>query len=152
LRERAGGWRYLRIHQEQLVPQSVAVSECLHFKELLVRPTDELDSLLEIEVELVGCHVPRVQEGRAVEEGVVHLNRPLAIAMLAGPEIGHGRLLNFLRLHSIDGQQLMLAPHLTDVTVLRDALREALRQLDARDPGTPWAELAAPLGRLGFEP
>lgn len=152
LRERAGRWRYLRMHQEQLVPESVSVSEFLRFKEQLVHPTDEFDSVLEIDFEPFGRHVPHLQEARSIGQGVLHLNRHLASAMFTRPEIGHGRLLNFLRLHTIDGQQLMLAPHLTDVMVLRDALREALRQLDARDPGTPWAELAAPLGRLGFEP
>ena len=151
LRERAGRWRYLRMHQAQLLPESVSVSEFLRFKEQLVQPTDEFESVLEIEFEPFGRHVPRLQEARSIGQGVLHLNRHLASAMFTRPEVGHGRLLNFLRLHTIDGQQLMLAPHLGDVGVLRDALREALRQLDALDPGTPWAELAAPLGRLGFE-
>ena len=152
LRERAGRWRYLRMHQERLVPESVSVSEFLRFKEQLVRPADEFDSVLEIDFEPFGRHVPRLQEARSIGQGVLHLNRHLASAMFTRPEQGHARLLDFLRVHTIDGQQLMLAPHLGDVAAVRDALREAMRLLDASDPATPWAELAAPLGRLGFEP
>ncbi|MBD3812409.1 sucrose synthase [Thiobacillus sp.] len=152
LREGAGRWRYLRMHQEQLMPESVSVSEFLASKELFVKPPNDGDSVLEIDFEPFGRHVPRLQETRSIGQGVLHLNRHLASAMFTRPEVGHARMLNFLRMHSIDGQQLMLAPHLGDVAALRAALREAMQQLEARDPDTPWVDLAAALGRLGFEP
>ncbi len=152
LREGAGRWRYLRMHQEQLVPERVSVSEFLGFKEQFVKPADDGGGVLEIDFEPFGRHVPRLQETRSIGQGVLHLNRALASAMFTRPEAGQVKLLNFLRMHKIDGQQLMLAPHIDQVPVLQDALREALRQLDALDPETPWTGLAASLGRLGFEP
>ncbi len=152
LREGAGRWRYLRMHQEQLVPERVSVSEFLHFKEQLVRTQDDSDRALEIDFEPFGRHVPRLQETRSIGQGVLHLNRHLASAMFTRPEVGHAKLLNFLRMHTIDGQQLMLAPHLGEVAALREALRKVLHQLDALDPGTPWTDFAAALGGLGFEP
>jgi sucrose synthase len=153
LREGAGRWRYLRMHQEQLVPEWVAVSEFLAFKERLVKKADDSPlSVLEIDFEPFGRHVPRLQEARSIGQGVLHLNRHLASAMFTRPEIGHARLLNFLRMHTLDGRQLMLAPHLTEVEALRDALRAAQRQLDALDTEAPWADFAAALGGLGFEP
>ena len=152
LREGAGRWRYLRMHQEQLLPEMVTVSEFLAFKELLVKPPDDGDSVLEIDFEPFGRHVPRLHEAHSIGQGVLHLNRHLASAMFTRPEVGHARMLSFLRMHSIDGRQLMLASHIGDVQTLRVALREALRQLEARDSDTPWDDLAAALGRLGFEP
>ncbi|MHB1092358.1 sucrose synthase [Thiobacillus sp.] len=152
LREGAGRWRYLRMHQEQLVPEIVSVSEFLAFKELLVKPPDDGDSVLEIDFEPFGRHVPRLHEAHSIGQGVLHLNRHLASAMFTRPEVGHARMLTFLRMHSIDGQQLMLASHIGDVQTLRAALREALQQLEALDPDTPWDDLAAALGRLGFDP
>lgn len=134
------------------MPESVSVSEFLASKELFVKPPNDGDSVLEIDFEPFGRHVPRLQETRSIGQGVLHLNRHLASAMFTRPEVGHARMLNFLRMHSIDGQQLMLAPHLGDVAALRAALREAMQQLEARDPDTPWVDLAAALGRLGFEP
>ncbi len=152
LREGAGRWRYLRMHQEQLVPEAVTVSEFLCFKEQLVRPGVEDEHVLEIDFEPFGRHVPRLQETRSIGQGVLHLNRHLASAMFVRPETGHARLLNFLRLHTLDGQQLMLAPHLADVPALRDALRDALALLEGLDADTPWPDFAAQLGALGFEP
>jgi sucrose synthase len=152
LREGAGRWQYLRLHQELLVPERVSVSEFLHFKEQLVQAGDDSDSVLEIDFEPFGRHVPRLKETRSIGQGVLHLNRHLASAMFIQPAVGQGRLLHFLRMHTIAGQQLMLAPHISEVAVLRDALREAMAQLEALDPATPWANFAASLGRLGFEP
>ena len=151
LREGAGRWRYLRMHQEQLMPERVSVGEFLAFKEQLVKPADDGDSTLEINFEPFGRHVPRLQEARSIGQGVLHLNRALASRMFTRPEAGQTRLLNFLRMHKVEGQQLMLASHIGEVPQLQNALREALRQLDACDPETPWAGLAATLGRLGFE-
>ncbi|WP_324780346.1 sucrose synthase [Thiobacillus sedimenti] len=152
LRERAGRWGYLRMHQEQLLPDRVTVSEFLRFKEQLVRPADEFDRALEIDFEPFGRHVPRLQEVRSIGQGVLHLNRHLASAMFTRPETGHAKLLNFLRMHTIDGQQLMLAPHIGEVPMLREALRDALRHLDTLDSDTPWTDCAPALGSLGFEP
>jgi len=152
LREKPGNWHYLRMHQEHLIPESVSVSEFLASKELFVKPPNDGDSVLEIDFEPFGRHVPRLKETRSIGQGVLHLNRHLASVMFTRPEAGHARLLNFLRMHSIDGQQLMLASHIGDVTTLRAALREALLQLETSDPDMAWADLAAALGRLGFEP
>lgn len=151
LREAAGRWRYLRMHQEHLLPEILSASEFLAVKERLVRPPDPAGTL-EIDFEPFGRHVPRLQETRSIGQGVLHLNRHLASAMFTRPEVGQTRLLNFLRTHTLDGQQLMLAPHIAEVTALRSALREALRQLEALDPDAPWTAFAAPLARLGLEP
>jgi len=152
LREGAGRWHYLRMHLEQLVPERVSVSEFLAFKETLVKPAITGDSVLEIDFEPFGRHVPRLQETRSIGQGVLHLNRALASAMFTRPEVGQAKLLHFLRMHKIDGQQLMLAPHIGDVETLRNALRGARQHLDALDPDAPWSACAAALGALGFEP
>lgn len=152
LREGPGRWHYLRVHLEQLAPERVSVSEFLAFKEKQVKPAINGDSVLEIDFEPFGRHVPRLQETRSIGQGVLHLNRALASAMFTRPEVGQARLLHFLRMHKIDGQQLMLAPHIGEVEALRDALREARRQLDALDAESPWQACAAAMGALGFEP
>ncbi|MEW6416128.1 MAG: sucrose synthase [Pseudomonadota bacterium] len=152
LREGAGRWRYLRMHQDFPLPEPVPVSDFLRFKEQQVRPVDDDAGVLEIDFEPFGRHVPRLQETRSIGQGVLHLNRHLASAMFTRPEVGQARLLHFLRMHTLDGRQLMLAPHLSDAAALREALREAQQQLDALPADTPWAAFAGALGALGFEP
>ena len=152
LREGAGRWRYVRMRQDQAIPERVSVSDFLFFKEQLVNPECESNSVLEIDFEPFGRHVPRLTETRSIGQGVLHLNRHLASAMFIQPAVGHARLLHFLRMHTMAGQQLMLAPHISEVAVLQDALREAIQHIEVLDPETPWADFAAALGRLGFEP
>lgn len=152
LREGPGRSRYLRMHQDRIEPERVSVSDFLCFREQLVGPVDDCSNVLEIDFEPFGRHLPRLTETRSIGQGVLHLNRHLASAMFTQPAKGHARLLNFLRMHSIAGQQLMLAPHIDEVTELQQALREALQKLDTLDPATPWSEFAGALGRLGFNP
>ncbi len=152
LREGAGRWRYVRIHEDRLDIESVTVSAFLFFKEQLVRPEGDNNSVLEIDFEPFGRHVPRLRETRSIGQGVLHLNRHLASAMFVQPAVGQARLLNFLRLHAMEGQPLMLAPHIRDVSELREALREAIERLDALDPEAPWAQFEHVLGELGFKP
>lgn len=151
LRESAGRWAYLRMHQAHLTPEPVTVSEFLHVKERLVRPDADARAL-EIDFEPFGRHVPRLKETRSIGQGVLHMNRHLASAMFTRPESGHAKLLDFLRMHTLHGQTLMLAPEVGGVPALRTALREAIAQLDALDPDTPWTECAVELRTLGFEP
>ena len=152
LREGPGRWRYLRIHREMLAPERVSVSDFLYFKEQLVKPDCERNGVLEIDFEPFGRHVPRLKETRSIGQGVLHLNRHLASAMFVQPEVGQARLVHFLRMHNMEGQQMMLATHMGEVAALQEALREALRHLESLDPETPWEDFATVLGRLGFEP
>jgi sucrose synthase len=55
-------------------------------------------------------------------------------------------------MHAIAGQQLMLAPRVSELAVLRRALREACDYLESCDSAAPWQACAASLGILGFEP
>jgi sucrose synthase len=151
LRAGPGRWCYLRMHQAHLVPEQVSVSAFLQFKELLVSPAHDSASLLEIDFEPFVWRVPRLQETRSIGQGVLHLNRHLASAMFTRPEEGHAKLLNFLRTHAIAGQQLMLASRVSEVRVLRQALREASEYLESCDSTAPWTACAASLGALGFE-
>ena len=135
-----------------LAPEPVSVSDFLYFKEQLVRPDCERNGVLEIDFEPFGRHVPRLKETRSIGQGMLHLNRHLASAMFVQPEAGQARLIHFLRMHNMAGQQLMLASHMGEVAALQDALREALQHLESIDPRTPWEDFSGLLGGMGFEP
>jgi sucrose synthase len=123
LRERAGHWHYLRAHLEEAVPEAVSVSEFLRFKESLVRPDLGTAPVLEIDFGPFNRQFPRLAEIRSIGQGVLFLNRQLSSAMFQKPAEGHAKLLNFLRLHAMEGQQLMLHAHLGDVGALQRCAR-----------------------------
>lgn len=150
LRESAGRWHYLRCHLEAPELKEVPVADYLAFKERLVEPATE--TLLEVDFAPFNRRFPRLKETRSIGQGVLFLNRHLSSAMFQQPDLGYARLLDFLRSHTLEGQQLMLYAHLSDVGLLRKALREAVAYLATLDLATPWADLADTLGRLGFAP
>ncbi len=152
LREAAGRWHYLRVHLEEVAPEAIPVAEFLRFKEVLVRPDNGTHPVLEVDFAPFNREFPHLKEIRSIGQGVLFLNRQLSSAMFQKPAEGHDKLLNFLRLHAMEGQQLMLYQHLGDVSALRHALRQAQAMLEKQAPDTAWTALAEPLGRLGFAP
>jgi hypothetical protein len=90
------------------------------------------DSVLEVDFEPFNRHVPRLTETRSIGQGVLHAQSGIwRAAMFIRSEVGQAMLLNFLRMHAMEGQQLMLAPHIGEVTALRDP-RCACRAAAAR--------------------
>lgn len=152
LREGAGRWHYLRAHLEEVVPEKISVAEFLRFKELLVRPDADDEAVLEVDFGPFNREFPRLKETRSIGQGVLFLNRHLSGAMFQKSGEGYVKLLNFLRLHAMEGQQLMLHEHIRDVDTLQGALRQAQVLLEKHPADTPWPQLAEQLGRLGFAP
>lgn len=152
LREGAGRWSFLRIHQQQLVPEIVSVSDYLAFKELLVRPDSANEPVLELDFTPFNRDFPRLKEIRSIGQGVMFLNRQLAGTLFTQSGTGTAKLLHFLTVHSMDGQQLMLHGNFADVAALRTGLRRALGLLDTYSEDVPWQAVAEPLSGLGFAP
>lgn len=152
LRERPGRWRYLRFHIDSPVPEEIDVAQFLRFKEGLVCPDGAERPALEVDFAPFNREFPRMRETRSIGQGVHFLNRHLAGVMFQRAADGHQRLLEFLRVHALEGRQLMIYEHIHDVQALREALRAAQALLERHEPTTAWAELAEPLGRLGFAP
>ncbi|SCY43795.1 sucrose synthase [Nitrosospira sp. Nl5] len=152
LREGAGRWSFLRIHQQQLVPETISVSDYLAFKELLVRPDNANEPALELDFTPFNRDFPRLKEIRSIGQGVMFLNRQLAGTLFTQSGIGTAKLLHFLTVHSMDGQQLMLHGNFADVAALRTGLRRGLDLLDTYSEDVPWQAIAEPLSGLGFAP
>ncbi|MGH8762537.1 MAG: sucrose synthase [Nitrosospira sp.] len=152
LREGAGRWSFLRIHQQQLVPEIISVSDYLAFKELLVRPDSTNEPVLELDFTPFNRDFPRLKEIRSIGQGVMFLNRQLAGTLFTQTGTGTAKLLHFLTVHSMDGQQLMLHGNFADVAALRTGLRRALSLLDTYSEDVPWQAVAEPLSGLGFAP
>lgn len=152
LREGAGRWSFLRIHQQRLVPEIVSVSDYLAFKELLVRPDSANEPVLELDFTPFNRDFPRLKEIRSIGQGVMFLNRQLAGTLFTQSGTGTAKLLHFLTVHSMDGQQLMLHGNFADVAALRTGLRRALDLLDTYSEDVPWQAVAEPLSGLGFAP
>ncbi|MEN6587404.1 MAG: sucrose synthase [Sulfuricella sp.] len=150
VRPGAAQWCYLRIHGDSVIPEQISASEFLRFKEMQVDPSD--GPVLEVDFGPFGRGFPRLKEPRSIGQGMIFLNRQLSSDMFSGQQEGAQKLLNFLSVHAIDGQQLMINRPFRDPAALRAALRRALDDLEKYGEDKPWAESSEKLGRLGFAP
>lgn len=151
IRERIAQWRFIRVHADSAVPEEVDVSDYMRFKESLVRPGSS-DDALEVDFRPFNRDFPKLKETRSIGRGAEFLNRQLSSQMFASLVNGDSRLLNFLSLHAIDGQSVLLNTEFPSSAELRSALRQAITKLEDLDPETPWSDFAGEMTRMGFAP
>ncbi|GAB4354688.1 MAG: sucrose synthase [Methylohalobius crimeensis] len=152
MRPRIGRWRYIRFHVEAMEHEEIPVRDYLAFKERLVEGRDAgEDWVMEIDFGPFNRDFPRLVESRSIGRGVEFLNRRLSSQLFQ--EVGKGErwLLEFLRVHQIDGRQLMLGETIRDVPTLRRALRQAEDYLAGQSPEAEWDTVGQHLRGLGFE-
>ena len=152
LRERIAQWRYLRIHLEHMVAEEISIGEFLRFKETQVRPSENEESVLEIDFGPFGRNFPRLKEAKSVGQGVMFLNRQLSSTMFQNLKEGEARILHFLKVHAIDGKQLMINGGFPSVAALREGLHKALTKIEPLDTDTPLTAFADSLQKMGFAP
>ena len=151
LRRRIGRWFYVRIHVDTVAAEETSVSSYLSFKESLVDGTND-DPVLELDLKPFNRRFTAPSEDRFIGRGVEFLNRRLSSRMFEEQSLGQERLLQFLRMHAYNEQQLMVSESVSSVGALRRALRKATEIVDAHEPDTSWETLAPQLQTLGFEP
>jgi sucrose synthase len=151
LRPRIGRWTFLRFHLETQDVEQVSVRHFLRFKERVAHvPHDDRDVTLEIDLAPFERWLPKMKESGSIGRGAEYLNRRLASKLFDDLDEGAHRLLDFLRAHKHEGQQLLIGPGIGDLRSLRQALREAVGVLGKMEAETTWAELEPTLGPLGF--
>jgi len=146
-------WQYLRFHVEAVEFEEISVSDFLRFKERQVTSADpENEWSLEVDLGPFSREFPKLRESRSIGRGVEFLNRRLSSQLFQDLSNGDQSLLEFLRVHQYQGQQLMVNHMLPDVAGLRRSLRRAEDYLAVVDQGAGWEEVGHRLRELGFEP
>ncbi len=150
-RPAVGQFDYLRIHQDNLIPERVTPAEFLMFKEQLAHNPRPASSL-EIDFGPFSREFPKLKETRSIGQGLLFLNRQLASGMFTQPQLGAQKLLHFLGVHAVEGQQMMFLSTPKDTATATTTLRTAIHKLESMDDATPWAEFAGDFAKLGFAP
>lgn len=151
LRDQIAHTVYLRIHQDDLVPEQVTTEEFLKFKELLVKHGN-LEPALEIDFGPFGREFPKLKEVRSIGQGLIFLNRQLSSDMFNRPQQAFEKLLHFLGVHNIEGRQLMFHSTPKDTASVSATLRRAIADLEKLDGDTDWPVFCEQLSALGFAP
>ncbi len=146
-------WEYLRFHAEAVEYEEISVSDFLKFKERQVSLMDPEEYFnLEIDLGPFSREFPKLQESRSIGRGVEFLNRRLSSQLFQDLNRGDQGLLEFLRVHKVDGRQLMLTERIRDVASLRRSLRLAEDYLASVDQTAGWEKVGQRLQELGIAP
>jgi sucrose synthase len=145
--------KYYKYHLDDVCFTEVPVSEYLEFQERLSNGQPDANPwTLEIDLTPFNRGFPRMKETKSIGRGVEFLNRYLSNRLFVDLEKGDKRLLQFMRIHQYQGQQLMLNSKINDVDELQNNLREIQKYLETQNEETEWAEVQGTLRELGFEP
>jgi len=145
--------KYLRIHVETLQVEYVSVSEYFAFQERLVDPVSGASRrVLEFDINPFSREFAKLRESRSIGRGVEFMNRRLSSQLFQDLDNGNQHLLDFLRIHHVRGQQLMLNERIDSVAELRRAVRNAIEYLDEQQGDALWPDVGHTLQALGFEP
>ncbi|MFW6171004.1 MAG: sucrose synthase, partial [Planctomycetota bacterium] len=137
---------------EDLVVRKISVAHFLRAKEHIVDSTANGDPILEVDLKPFERGFPRLKNRRSIGHGVEFLNRYLSNRLFQDLNNGGRRLLEFLRMHHIQGRPLMLNHSISDVEMLQEALQQADDYLDDQPPDRSWSEISGEMAGLGFEP
>jgi len=151
VRERVGRWYYVQVHTEEMHCRELSVNEFLDIKERLavgIPPGERY--VLEVDLSPFERGFPKLKDARSIGRGVEFLNRHLSGRLFVEGGRGQKLLFDFLQVHQVHGQQLMLNGTLQDIDDLREALDKAVELLG--DHETESDDLGRALRRLGFEP
>jgi sucrose synthase len=151
VRARVGRWQYLQVHTEEMRCRELTVAEFLDIKERLaaaIPPGERY--VLEIDLSPFERGFPKLKDARNIGRGVVFLNRHLSGRLFMDGGRGQKLLFDFLQVHQVRGQQLMLNGTLRDEDELREALGSAVEILGTHEEES--SGLTRELHRLGFEP
>ena len=150
VRMRVGRWKYVQVHTEDMRCRELTVAEFLDIKERVaagIPPGDRY--VLEIDLSPFERGFPKLKDSRNIGRGVEFLNRHLSGRLFLDGGRGEKLLFDFLQVHQVRGQQLMLNGTLRDVDELREALDQATTLLEAHTEESD--ALNRELRRLGFE-
>ena len=149
-------WRVARrsfwwVHCDEMSAQEISVREFLRNKEQIAAPHLKDMPTLEIDMEPFEAGFPRLRDSRSIGHGVEFLNRHLCNRLFEDLESGDQKLLDFLRLHRLSGQQLMFNSSIVDLEGLRSGLQRADEYLSRQPQDRLWQEVKTEMARFGFE-
>lgn len=143
-------WQYIEIDTDVSFCREISAVDYLRFKERVVERGSE-EWMLELDLTPFERGFPKMTETRSIGRGVEFLNRYLSGRMFNSGD-GLQRLFEFLTVHAVRGEPLMLNGAITDLWALRSRLRSAMELLHNRPSRTPWPDVRDELRSMGFEP
>ncbi|MFO7839504.1 MAG: sucrose synthase [Desulfosalsimonadaceae bacterium] len=135
--------------------EEISVSRYLDYKDAYVLGNRAVanKNMLEIDFRPFYDYSPEIRDVKNVGNGISFLNKHMSSSMFQNAAQWGSKMFAFLRLHRINGQQLLVnAAILNQMEDFLGALEEMIGDLECLDPETPYSSLEPELKSKGFEP
>ncbi|MFO7860887.1 MAG: sucrose synthase [Desulfosalsimonas sp.] len=150
-----GRYNIYRLSADRKQMQKISINRYLDYKDAYVcdnTPGANRDAL-ELDFLPFSDYAPTIKNVRNVGNGISFLNRYMSSSLFQKPENWGRDLFEFLRIHRINGEQLLVNPDILDsLDDFLSALEETIDDLGNHDEKWPHQKLKPQLKSRGFEP
>ncbi len=134
--------------------EPIGIAEFLELRDKLAQPDQrEHDGKLRVNFMPFYDYGPAMSDAKSVGEGIAFLNRHMSSNLFNDPDRWNKYLFEFLKIHSLGGQQLLIDGNdIHSLPQLVDEIHAFTDHLAALEPETPLENLIGHMRRHGFEP
>ena len=146
-------YRVYRINVHTGEYEDVAIPELLDLRERFADTEPEPVSKLRLDFLPFYDYGPSIKDSRRIGNGIDFLNRYMSSSLFQKPAEWQGFLFNFLKIHHLGEQQLLInGQMIRDRQELVERLETVLSETDGIREEAPHTDIALQLQREGFEP
>ncbi|MFP4193501.1 MAG: sucrose synthase [Desulfobacterales bacterium] len=148
-------YRIFRLSADRSYMEEISVNRYLDYKDahVLENGAGANRDALELDFLPFYDYAPTIKNVKNVGNGISYLNKYMSSSLFHRPEQWGRKLFEFLRIHKINGQQLLVNPDiLKGVDDFLSALEESIEELGHQEPEMPYEQLKPDLKTKGFEP
>ncbi len=150
IRIRTASTLFYKVNTEELVLEETDPSEFLINKEICANSSIS-NNILNLNFKPFNINSPKVRDVKYIGNGVEYLNRFLSSKMFTDSEKWKSLLFDFIRLHKLNNEQLILNDRIRDLNHLYKQLDSAIEFLSSKPGDTPFHIIKHSLQDYGFE-
>ncbi len=150
-----GRYRIYRLNANRDHMEEISINRYLDYKDAYVlgNQAGANRDALELDFMPFYDYAPTIRNVRNVGNGISFLNKHMSSSLFNKAEDWGRKLFEFLRIHRINGQQLLVNPDILEgLDDFLSALEETIDELAEQDPEIPYDHLKPHLKSRGFEP
>ena len=148
-------YRFYRLSGAFDYMEEISVNRYLDYKDAFILGNRAASNKNALELDFLPFYdySPEMRDVKSVGNGISFLNKHMSSSMFQQAEEWGRKLFEFLRLHRINGQQLLVnGAILSDMEDFLGALEEFIEDLERLDSEMPYENIEPQLKSKGFEP
>jgi len=145
-------YRYYRIRLDGEYMEEVSLTDYLDLRDSSVMKKTMDNHHLHIDFMPFYDFSPSIRDTRTVGNGIRFLNRYMSSNIFSRPDEWNAKLFEFIQLHQLDGQQLLVNGTLIkDFETFYNKLEKMLEWLKRKNPEAPYSSIETQMKKEGFE-